>query len=167
MMIFIGLGESECFETGGEGADNAGVVTFLVRGMIAFFTLGGWSGFMFAGIENFHPAFTVLLSLAFGSAGFVGIVYLVKAILRLQGSGNIETKNSIGKTAKVYIPIPPNREGMGKVTLTLQDRHVELDAMTMETTRIATGEVVTIIEKVDGNIVCVERAVNSTKKAAE
>lgn len=36
----------------------------------------------------------------------------------------------VGATATVYVSIPENRSGRGKITLTAQGRYMELDAVT-------------------------------------
>ena len=48
----------------------------------------------------------------------------------MQEDGNLTLKSAIAQTGSVYITIPPERSGSGKVTLTLQEEFMELGAMT-------------------------------------
>ena len=59
------------------------------------------------------------------------------------GSRNIG--NALGKSGTVYLRIPANREGNGKVNLMLQDTFVELDAVTDEENAIPSGREVVVI----------------------
>mgnify|MGYP002556350167 FL=1 len=45
----------------------------------------------------------------------------------LQQSGNLDTMNAIGLTGEVYVPILENAKG--KVTLIVQERFTEMDAI--------------------------------------
>lgn len=45
----------------------------------------------------------------------------------MQESGNLDTRNAVGQTGEVYVPIPA--DGRGKVTLVVQDRFMEMDAV--------------------------------------
>jgi Zn-dependent M16 (insulinase) family peptidase len=58
-------------------------------------------------------------------------------------------------TATVYIPIPPARGGTGKVTMNLQERFVELDAITDYGEKLTTGTMVQVISVTDKNEVIV------------
>jgi hypothetical protein len=55
---------------------------------------------------------------------------VIRFALRMQSSGNIILSNAVSQTADVYLTIPPSRSNIGKVTLVLQERFVEVDAVT-------------------------------------
>jgi len=65
--------------------------------------------------------------------------------MKLQSSGNIDLGSAIGKTGRVYIPIPPKSQGSGKITLTVQERFIEAEAVTTADRKLATGEPVRIV----------------------
>ena len=66
----------------------------------------------------------------------------------------------IGKTATVYVGIPPRRGGRGKVTLTAQGKFTELDAISDSEDKIMVDETVEIVE-VNGDCLIVQRKQNS------
>ncbi|MDI6452792.1 hypothetical protein [Peloplasma aerotolerans] len=106
----------------------SGLKILTIRGMLVFFSIGGWVVFIIA------PFMHILLVLLLGLLAGILASYLqaiaFKAALNLESSGNLDYKRTIGKVATVYIRIPKERSGKGKVILTLEDRFIEVDAIT-------------------------------------
>ena len=152
IMLFLGIGldddgidltGNDQIDTPGDGGGD-GLALFSVRGIMAMLCVGGWSGLaMYASGVN-RPV-TILISLICGAAALFAIAYLMKAAMKLQSSGNIDLGSAIGKTGRVYIPIPPNSQGSGKITLTVQERFIEAEAVTTADRKLATGEPVRIV----------------------
>lgn len=144
-------------ETGLGAATEAGSLRLLTfQGLVAFFTLCGWTGVLLAHGQA-GTAVTIVAALAAGLAGLYGMAWLMRALLRLQSSGNIDVRKAIGLGGEVYIPIPPARSGSGKVTLTLQGRFREYDAVTEGPDRLATGTSVRIVDIDRANVLVVEK----------
>jgi len=102
---------------------------FTVRGIVAFFALGGWAGL--AALTSGVPVFwSIQIALFSGLAALMLASIAIRLALRMQDSGNINLNNALSLTAEVYITIPPSRANTGKVTMLLQERFVELDAVT-------------------------------------
>ncbi|MDF1618145.1 hypothetical protein [Petrocella sp. FN5] len=141
------------YETLG-GMSDFRFVTF--KGLIAFATMFGWVGAAFAN-TSVHFAITLLLALAAGLFSMFVIATLFYGISKLQSSGNLNYRLAIGKEAQVYIPIPPSKKGQGKVQLMLQERLIEVDAITEETEAIGTGETVLIVDMLNATTMVVER----------
>ncbi len=139
-----------------DGVGDDGLALFTVRGIMAFLAVGGWSGVFFidAGLT---PSITIILALVIGFAALFGCAFLIKLILKLQSNGNIQLSNAIGKVGQVYIPIPPQMTGSGKVNLTIQDKYSEITAMTSEAEPIKTGEMVRVVATDEVGCVIVER----------
>ncbi|MBO5273500.1 MAG: hypothetical protein J6I45_02685 [Clostridia bacterium] len=139
-----------------ESVGDDGLALFTVRGIMAFLAVGGWSGVFFidAGIV---PAAAITLALIVGFAALVGCALLIKLILKLQSNGNIQLSNAIGKVGQVYIPIPPQMSGSGKVNITIQDKYTEVTAMTSEGEPLKTGEMVRVVATDEVGCVIVER----------
>jgi hypothetical protein len=74
----------------------------------------------------------------------------------LQDSGNINIKNAIGKKGTVYIPIPKNGEGHGKISILLQERLIEVNAVTQSDRVLKTGESVVVVGLLNQQTVLVE-----------
>ncbi len=140
-----------------DATDASGVRVLTVRGLVAFFAIGGWLGL--AAIEWGVPApGASALALLGGFLAMVAIAFLFKWAMRLQDSGNISLRNAQGHSAQVYLTIPARRAGAGKVTLTLQERFVECDAVTDSGESIATGSLVTVQGVAEGNTLLVAPA---------
>ncbi len=129
-------------------------VTF--RGIIAFATMFGWIGAALAG-TSLHLALTMILAILAGLGGMLIIALLFYGISKLQQSGNINYRLAIGKDANVYIPIPANKKGHGKVQLLLQERFIEANAVTNDSTMIGTNELVRVVDLLDATTFVVER----------
>ena len=145
------------------GHHDSGLRIFTVRAFVAFFTIFGWMGLALTdGGMNSAPA--VAISFAAGVAAMVGMAWFFKFTLNLQSTGNIDFRNSLGKTATVYIPIPARRAGKGKVTVTVQGRFSEVDAVTDSEVALKTGVEVVVVAMTNQNVLCVMPLHESTHK---
>ncbi len=149
----------------GHGEVSDGFALFSIRGLVAFFSVGGWTGIVLDG-AGANVAVTILVSLLAGFAAMVLIALLFHWTAKLQASGNIDMQNAIGKTAKVYIPVPASEKGTGKVTLTLQERYVECDALTRAARGLKTGEFVKVVAVAGESTLIVEPETEKNAQAA-
>lgn len=119
-----------------EGLD--GLRIFTVRGMVAFLVVFGWVGTVLdsAG-ANIYAAVSV--SALCGFLMMVVLAFLLRAVMKLRSDGNIDNRNAVGSSGKVYLSIPASRSGEGKVQIMLQGSYVEVNAVTDEKEPIATG----------------------------
>ena len=131
-----------------DAAASEGLSLISVRGIVAFFSVGGWVG-LICDTGELPVVISAIIATAAGLAAMIGVALLFKAIMKLQTSGNIVIQNAVGKTATVYIPIPPNKEGRGKVTVLVQNSFVELEAITEDGRCLETNETVTICAVAD------------------
>lgn len=141
-------------DTPGDGGGD-GLALFSLRGIMAMAAVGGWSGLVMyeAGI---NITVTVLLAVAFGFMALVGIAFLMNLAMKLQSNGTLDLGYAIGKVGTVYIPIPADMKGSGKINLTIQERFVEIDAVTNADRRLATGESVRVVATNETGLVVVE-----------
>ena len=123
---------------------GAGLQLFSLRGIIAFFAVGGWAGLAFlrSGMDR---GLAVLLAVASGALAMVLTALILKSFLRLQYNGTLDVRNAVGLSGTVYLTIPPARSEAGKVTLLLQERLTQLDAVTDCETPIKTGAEVIVV----------------------
>ncbi|MDR0858623.1 MAG: NfeD family protein [Oscillospiraceae bacterium] len=121
-----------------------GLRVFTIRGMVAFSAVGGWTGLaLWDGTRN---AVITLLGAAFaGSVALVFAALVIKWSLKLQEAGNINPRNAIAQIGTVYIPIQPKRSHVGQVTIMLQGRFIELDAVTDNDASLKTGQTVQVV----------------------
>ena len=118
--------------TGGHSNEQQGngiIKIFTVRGIVAFFAMGGWAGIAALSV-GIRSIWAINIALAAGVAALLIASAVIRFALRMQSSGNIDLRNAMAGTAEVYITIPPARSGVGKITMTLQERFVELEAVT-------------------------------------
>lgn len=128
---------------------------FTLQGMVAFLAVFGWVSI--AGVSMGMPSVgAVVLGFVAGFFAMYGVAKLVQISSKLSENGTIDFRNAIGETAAVYIPIPPNGEGEGKVTLTLQGRFMECSAVSNEKELLKTGTVVRVTD-LNGETLVVER----------
>lgn len=163
VMLFLGLGADEdgidltgndIPDTPGDGGAD-GLTLFSVRGIMAMLCIGGWSGLALYASGVSRPL-TIVLSFLCGAAALFAIAYMMKAAMKLQSSGNIDLGHAIGKTGRVYIPIPANSTGSGKITLTVQERFIEAEAVTTAERKLATGEPVRVVATDNAGLLVVE-----------
>ena len=163
ILLFFGIGADEDgidltgndqIDTPGDGGGD-GLVLFSVRGIMAMLCVGGWSGLALYASGVNRPV-TVIVSLVCGIAALFVIAYLMKAAMKLQSNGAIQLGTAIGKTGRVYIPIPPKTQGSGKITLTVQERFIEADAVTTADRKLRTGEVVRVVATDETGLLVVE-----------
>ena len=147
VMMLFGLGDGGTeVDLDGDGEpdvsiDSDGFNLFTFRGFIAFFAIGGWTGYIFAGDNQ---TLAIVLSIVAGTLALVAMALVMRAIMRARSDGNIDVKKAIGLTAEVYLTIPPAEKGAGKVNLTLEERFVELNAVQTGEKPILTGSRVKI-----------------------
>lgn len=110
---------------------DSGVSIFTVKSLTAFFAVGSWAGLLTCALiaDNLQWVSGIVAFFA-GAAAFVVVVLLMKFMYKMQSNGTIQFENLVGKRATVYVSIPAERGGRGKITLNAQGKYVELDAMT-------------------------------------
>lgn len=133
ILLFFGIGVDSDADGGGGDSDgnfdtDGGLSLFTIRGIVAFFTMGGWTGVLLSSVGT-ADWITIVVSLIVGAAALFVIALIMKAFTKLQSNGSMDLANAIGKTATVYLKIPPKGEGKGKITLTFGGRFVEIDAI--------------------------------------
>lgn len=126
----------------GEEFTLFGLRILTVRTVIAFFSLGSWTAFTVDYVLDTYAA--VLIGLAAGIVAAFGMAYLMHLVMKLQNNGNIDVANSVGKTAEVYLTVPPAGTGEGKIHLHLQEQYVELSAVTDCADALPTGTAVLV-----------------------
>lgn len=125
---------------------DSGVSVFTVKSITSFFAVGSWCGLLTCALVADNKQWlSVIVALLTGAAAMAVMVLLLRAIVKLQCNGAFEIEKTVGKRATVYVSVPPQRSGRGKITLDAQGRFVELDAVTDCDSRIAVDEVVEIV----------------------
>lgn len=132
-----------------------GVISFrTVVAALAFFGLAGKAA-QSAGLRpDWVP---LLIALAAGWTAMYAVHWLMRTLLRMRSEGTARIEYSVGKAGAVYLRIPANRAGTGKITLNLQNRTMEYQAVTAGEA-IPTGANIVVVGVVGPDTVEVELA---------
>lgn len=133
---------------------GSGLHLFTLQGLVAFFAVFGWSGLLMLK-SDVLPVASVVLAIVFGIVAMVLIAVAMRAMMRLQSDGTLDIRNALGKSGTVYLPIHEKRRAAGKVSIMVQDRLVEMDAVTDGEATIPTGAEVTVVGISNGNTLIV------------
>lgn len=134
MLFGVGDGHADVdghHDLGGDGdSHDSSFGLFSVRAIASFFTFFGLTGWM-GTTKDWDPTVTVLVAVASGLVLMVLVAWMLRMQLKLQSRGNLEPANALGQSARVYLRIPGNNTGFGKVTVKIQGRSAEFSAFTM------------------------------------
>ena len=115
-----------------------------LKALVAFCGVFGLTGLSLLDTD-LSMSLRLLYAVLAGAAGMVLVVYLMRLLHSLASSGTLVLDSAVGREGSVYLRVPGNKEGRGKITVDLQGRSVELPAMT-DGEEIATGARVRITE---------------------
>lgn len=157
ILTFIGADSSDGLEADFDGdfEADAPFQLFSLRNLINFLLGFSWTGGLL--YDNFESK-TILIFTAL----LVGVIFvtffffLMKQILKLGENNTFRIENTIGRSASVYLTIPPSKSGKGKIQVSVKGTIHELDAMT-EQDSIPSGTIVRIKAIENGNLVVVEK----------
>ena len=125
---------------------TAGLNLLSVRALSAglgFFGIGGMAGLATGlGLLAALP-----LGIVLGLAAMIGTAMITRWMLTLEDDGTVSIHGAVGTTGTVYLSIPGERKGAGKVLLTLQNRTVEYQAITPQEA-LPTGASVLVVDVV-------------------
>jgi hypothetical protein len=173
ILALVGIGEDGDFADGAEAADGdssgngngdsgdnfdaQGLRLFTVRGIVTFLMVGAWVGFIAsrAEINTFVAAVFAMIS---GSVSLLGMAKLMQVLMGLHQDGTLKLSNALGQTGTVYIRIPGNEKGIGKINVTVQERLCEFDAVTENGEELKTGERIYVTDIRADNVLVVEKA---------
>ncbi len=140
---------------GGNPADFGTLKLLTLQTIVTFFAVFGWVSIICisSGLSN---QVGMLIGAIVGWCMMVVVAKIVQAATKLAENGTLNLKNAIGENATVYLPIPPKNEGTGKVTMQLQGRFCELDAINSGEELLPTGAQV-LVSDVVGDTLVVEK----------
>jgi len=135
-------------DPGGDAAVYGSTWIFTVisfKTLVAAFTFFGLAGMagQSAGWTNISALFVALVA---GLSAMFMVHWLMQGLHKLNHDGSVRIERAVGKRGTVYVPIPPGKEGEGKVQMRLQNRIVELKAVTSQTEKLPTGASVEVVQ---------------------
>ncbi len=158
LMTFIGADASDGvdadFDSDLQG-ESAPFQLFSLRNLVNFMMGFGWTGLsLYNDIEN--RVLLVTIATIVG-AGFVYMFFvIIRNLMKLSENNSFKIQHTVGQMAEVYLKIPGNKAGRGKVQISVRGSYHELDAMT-EGEEIPTGATVKVNKVESGNILFVTK----------
>ena len=130
ILLLFGLGDADADFDAADGGEQGGSFgVFSLRAIASFFTFFGLTGWL--GVSRgWDPTLTVLAATAAGVALMLVVALLLRMQTRLQSQGNVDPRNAEGEIARVYLRIPSENQGHGKITVKVQGRSAEYAAFT-------------------------------------
>lgn len=124
---------------------DSGVSIFTTKSITAFFAVGSWTGLLVCALASDKLQWlSIIIAIIAGVIAAGAVVLLMRAIMKLQSNGILQTEKLVGKRAVVYVAIPAERGGRGKITLDAQGKFMELDAVTEESEKLVCDTAVEI-----------------------
>ena len=130
---------------------DSGLRIFTVRGMVAFFAVGGWAGLSALSLSGSAAAAIVTAFIA-GTLALLLVAWFFKWAASLNENGTLQMESAVGKVGEVYITVPPEMSGTGKVNVIIQGRMTEAEAMTDCDRPLKYGEPVEVVDMAVGNV---------------
>ena len=93
---------------------------------LAFFGLAG----LWAESTGASAPSVLLVAVAAGFAAMMGVYWMMRGMRKLQADGSVRIQRAVGRHGNVYLRIPGNRSGSGKIQFNLQNRTMEYSAIT-------------------------------------
>lgn len=135
------------------GSGGANLYTF--RNFVNFFLGFGWTAVLLSGSIQ-SKGLLMLISIFVGVLLVALVMWLFKWLYSMQQTGNINVyKSAVGCTGTVYLLIPAERGGEGKVQITIQGAVREYNALT-DGDDLTTGTPIKVIEVINPSTLLVE-----------
>lgn len=157
IMTFVGADSTDGidadFDSNLDGAD-APFQLFSLRNLINFLLGFSWTGISFFNSINNH---TILILVAFlvGALFLVLFFLIIKQITKLAEDNSFKYTDTLHKSAEVYLTIPAQKNGKGRILISVKGSTHELDAMTTGNA-IEVGKLVKVVKIENENILIVE-----------
>ena len=152
VLTFIGIGDTD----GGDFDTGGAIQLFTVRNFVNFFLGIGWGGVCFSSSIK-SPTLLALVALITGCV-FVGVFILMfRQLMHLEHNGSFKIREAVGQVADVYLRIPAQRQGEGKVQFSFHGSVQELPAIT-DGEQIPSGSKARVLDIVGNHTLLVEKA---------
>ena len=114
-----------------------------------------WTGIsLYSTIQN--QTLLIVLSLVIGIVFVLLFFTIIKQVQRLAEDNSFQIANTINHSAEVYLTIPGNKSGKGKIMISVKGYFHELDAIT-EGESVPSISVVKVFRIENNNILIVEK----------
>lgn len=129
------------------GAWFVGILSFrAIASAVMIFGLAGISA-----RQKYSAETSFLIASACGIAVLLGVAYLLKTLYGFASDGTVQDVNAIGCSGHVYLTVPGENQGKGKVTVAVQGRTMEFEAVTQGDS-LPTGTPILVVDVPSHNV---------------
>jgi hypothetical protein len=126
-----------------------GIISFrTVVAALAFFGLGGLASLhsqVRLGGSLDTQTTALALAVGAGAVALLGVHALMRGMSQLRSEGTVRIERAIGQPGTVYLRIPGNRSGTGKIQVSVQNRTMEYAALTSQA-ELPTGAKIVVLD---------------------
>lgn len=158
IMTFVGVDSADGVEAdfdGDLGHADAPFQLFSFRNLVNFLLGVGWGGISFySTIEN--RMVLSIVAVAIGVSFVWLFFFMMRQIQGLAEDNTFSLKDTVNKTGQVYLSIPANKSGKGKVQVSARGTIHELDAITHSDQKLESGSMIRVVS-IENNLLIVEK----------
>ena len=162
-LTLIGLGDtdadadiSDMGDGNGDTMDTGGAIQlFTIRNTVNFLLGVGWGGVCLSSVIS-NRFLLALAAIICGCIMVSAFIIMYRQLMKLEGNGSYRIEESLGQVCEVYMRIPANRSGSGKVQISFHGSVQELPAQT-EGEAISSGTKVRVTQVIDKAVLIVEK----------
>lgn len=155
LLALVGFGGDHEHDFGGHGEHDTGLGWINLRTVMAFLSGFGWAaGILLNRGYSMGPA--IARAVVVGALFLLGTALLIRNLLKLQSSGNLDYANAIGTVGTVYSTIPGAEAGAGQLELLMQGRLITADARTQSSPDLKPGSQARVVALIGQSTLLVE-----------
>ena len=155
ILTFVGMDASDGLSADFDGDFDADgpFQFFSLRNLVNFLLGFGWGGVCF--YNSFESKIVVgVLAILVGALFVLFFFFLMKQLMKLGKDNTFRIDSTVDKYADVYLAIPAEKSGKGKIQISVNGAYHEIDAMT-EGEKIPTGAKAKVVKIIDSQTVLV------------
>lgn len=158
VMTFLGVDSTDGlqadFDSNLEGGDTT-FQLFSLRNLINFLLGLSWTGISF--YNTIDNAVALIVVSALVGCLFVFLFFIIiKQVQKLEEDNSFKLQNTLNKSAEVYLTIPENKKGKGKIIISINGAFHELEAMTEHSEKLISGSTVKVVKIENNNLIIVQ-----------
>jgi membrane protein implicated in regulation of membrane protease activity len=138
--------------------DASGFHLFTLKSLVNFLLGYGWTcALLYTSVSSLW--LLNLMGIAVGCFLVYIIFAIMRFVMRFDEDGTFHLKDAVGAVGDIYLRVPEQRSGTGKIQFSKNGTTYEYDAVTDDHIPLATGDKARIIEVVGNSLVVVERVI--------
>ena len=159
VLMLVGVDGYHDADFSGHGDHPTGMGLLSIRTVTAFFVGFGWGGATLLN-HGYSVPIAILGGSGLGLLFLLGTAFLVRNLLRLQSTGNLDYRNAIDVVGTIYSTVPAAEAGGGQIELVLQGRLMMAEAYTKAAHDLKPGSKARVVELIGQSTLLVEPLTN-------